>query len=164
KLPVAIWCFGFGWLTVAWFLQSSQSEMAWQEVRWRFMAIIEILTFLMIFREPGSTRFARQTLVVAVVFGVGLNIYEVFAPLSFSTVIGRSAGLYMNPNMAGEALVLGMILSVTVLEAQYRVPFILLTGIGILPTFSRAAILTWVIAVGGLILLRRLSVRHMVTS
>src|SRR3979411_1792506 len=69
KLPVTIWCFGFAWLTVAWFLQSSQSEMAWQEVRWRFLAIIEILTFLMIFREPGSTRFARKTLVVAVLFG-----------------------------------------------------------------------------------------------
>ncbi len=163
-LPVTIWCFGFALLTVVWFVPSSQSDMAWQEVRWRFVAIIQLLTFLMIFREPGSARFARKTLVVAVLFGVALNIYEVFVPLSFSHVIGRSAGLYVNPNMAGEALVLGMILSVTFLAPRYRVPFVLLTGIGILSTFSRAAILTWVIAVAGLILLGRLSVRHIVTS
>ena len=41
-----------------------------------------------------------------VLIGVVVDIYEVFAPLSFSKVIGRSAGLYENPNMAGEALVL----------------------------------------------------------
>src|SRR6266487_2723241 len=132
RSPVALWCFGFAWLTVLWFFSSSQSEIAWQEVRWRFLAIIEILVFLMIFLEPTAVRWARKTLVVAVLLGVVFNIYELFYPLSFSKVIGRSAGLYENPNMAGEALILGMILSVTVLNPRYRGPFILLTGLGIL--------------------------------
>ena len=164
KSPVAIWCFGFAWLTVLWFFFSSQSEIAWQEVRWRFLAIIEILVFVMIFLEPTAVRLARKTLVVAVLVGVALNTYEVFAPLSFSKVIGRSAGLYENPNMAGEALILGMILSVTVLKPRYRGLFILLTGLGTLSTFSRAAILMWVIAVGGLMFMRGISLRDLLPA
>ena len=152
KSPVTIWCLGYAGLTVLWFFLSSQSETALQEVRWRFLTILEILVFLMIFWEPHATKLARKMLVLAVLFGVALNIYEVFAPLSFSRVIGRSAGLYENPNTAGEALVLGMIVSVNVLAPRYRGPFILLTGIGILSTLSRAAILMWVIAAAGLIL------------
>jgi O-antigen ligase len=164
KSPVTIWCLGYAGLTVLWFFLSSQSETAWQEVRWRFLTILEILVFLMIFWELHATKLARKMLVPAVLFGVALNIYELFAPLSFSGVLGRSAGLYQNPNMAGEALVLGMILSVTVLEPRYRGPFILLTGIGILSTFSRAAIMTWVITVAGLILTRGISLKDLLRS
>ena len=164
KSPVTIWCLGYAGLTVLWFFLSSQSETAWQEVRWRFLTIIEILVFLMIFWEPHATKLARKMLVLAVLIGVVVDIYEVFAPLSFSKVIGRSAGLYENPNMAGEALVLGMILSVTVLVPRYRGPFILLTGIGILSTLSRAAVLMWVIAAAGLILTGGLRLKDLLVS
>ncbi len=41
----------------------------------------------------SATRLARKTLVGTVLFGAGLNIYELFAPMTFSRVIGRSAGL-----------------------------------------------------------------------
>ena len=64
--------------------------------------------------------------------------------------------------MAGEALVLGMILSVTVLEPRYRGPYILLTGIGVFITLSRGGILTWVIAVAGLMLARGISPKDLV--
>jgi O-antigen ligase len=82
---------------------------------------------------------------------VALNIYEFFVPLTFSEVHGRSAGLFVNPNLSGEALVLGMILSVIVLPLFWRAPFLLLTGIGIFATFSRAGIGAWFLAVGGLL-------------
>jgi O-antigen ligase len=118
----------------------------------------------MIFWEPQATKVVRKTLVIAVLIGVALNFYDLFYPMSFSQILGRSAGLYENPNMAGEALVLGMILSVTVLAPPYRGPFILLTGIGILSTFSRAGILTWVIGVAGLILIRGISLKDLLGS
>jgi len=164
RSPVTIWCFGYALLSVLWFFPFSQSEIAWQELRWRFLAIIEILTFLIIFREPDATKLARKTLVIAVLIGVVSNIYELFDPMSFSRVLGRSAGLYQNPNMAGEALVLGMILSMTVLEPRYRGPFILLTGIGILATLSRAAILMWVIAAVGFLLVGGLRLKNLLVS
>jgi hypothetical protein len=164
KSPVMIWCFWYAWLTILWFFPSSQSEVVWQEVRWRFIAISEILVFLMIFLDPNAVRLARKMLVLAVFIGVAVNIYEVFYPMSFSQTIGRSAGLYANPTMAGEALVLGMILSATILPPRYRSVFILLVGIGILTTLSRSGVLGWVLAVAGFILAGRLSMKELFVS
>lgn len=162
KSPLIVWCFGYAWLTLAWFFLSSQSDMAWQEVRLRGLAIMELILFLLLLAHPNTIRFARQTLVIMVLFGAALNIYELFVPMSFSLVLGRSAGLYMNPNQAGQALVLGMLLSVSVLPAWLRAPFILLTGIGILTTVSRSAILQWMIVVVIFMLMRSVRPRDFV--
>jgi O-antigen ligase len=162
--PIMVWCLGYAALAALSFLVSTQSDIAWQEVRRRFLTIIEIVVFLMVFTEPGASRLARKTLVPAVLIAVGFNVYELFAPLSFSEVVGRSAGLYESPIMSGEAIVLGMILSVPILAPRYRGPFILLAGLGTLLTFSRAAIVAWIIAVFGLILLRGISLKYVVRS
>ncbi len=162
--PIMGWVVAYVVMTLTWFALSSQSDMSWQEVRNRLMAILEILSFLLIFWEPVAARLARKTLVGAVIAGAVINIYEIFFPMSFSAVLGRSAGLYGNPTQAGEALVLGMIVCVTVLEPKYRGPFMLLTGIGIFTTFSRAAILGWVIAVAGLLFVRKLSLKDFLPS
>ena len=163
KSPMAFWCFGFALLTMLSFFLS-QSDMAWQEVRNRFLAIIGIFAFLMLLWEPGAIRLARKMLVVGVLIAVAFNIYELFAPMTFSRVLGRSAGLYGDPNISGEVLVLGMILSVSLLAPPYRVPFILLTGVGVFLTLSRGGILAWVIAVAGLLFIRELSSKDMVRS
>ena len=164
KSPVTLWCFAYAALTLLWFFLSSQSETPWQEVRSRFFAIIQIIAFLMIFWESDAIRLARKALVVAVLFSVSVNIYELFEPMSFSHTMGRSAGLYANPNIAGEALVLGMILSVPVLPPRYRGLFILVSGIGIFLTLSRADILVWVVAVAGFILLGGVRLKDLFVS
>jgi hypothetical protein len=163
KSPIAFWCFGFALLTVLSFFLA-ESDMAWEAVRIRFLDIIVIFAFLMIFWEPGAIRLARKTLVAVVLIAVALNIYELFAPMTFSRVLGRSAGLFVDSNMAGEALVLGMILSFTVLEHRYRVPFILVTGVGVLVTFSRASILAWLIAATGILLAGRVHLKHVLLT
>jgi hypothetical protein len=150
KSPVVIWCFGYAWLTLVWFVGSTQSEIAWQVVRWRFLTIIELLLFISLFSNQEANRLARQVLVVGVATGVIIQIYELFFPMSFSDVLGRSAGLYMNPTMAGSALVIGMIGACTVLPLPYRAGFCLMSGIGVLASFSRGGILAWGIAVAGL--------------
>ena len=151
KVPLVLWCFGFAWVALLWFLGSSQSEIAWREVRGRLSDVMLMLSCLMIFASPSAVRSARWALVFAVLFGVALNIYEFFVPMTFSLVHGRSAGLFVNSNLSGEALVLGMILSVTVLPLSLRGPFLLLTGVGIFVTFSRGSIGAWFIAVSGLL-------------
>ncbi len=162
KLPIMAWCFGYLWVTLVWFVMGSQSEMAWQEVRWRILAIFEILGFLAIFMDARANLFARLTLVVAVHIGVAINVFELFAPNTFSDVSGRSAGLYVNANMSAEALVLGMILGITALPTWYRGVFILLAGAGVCVTYSRAGLIGWLIAVGGLMLGRFIGARHLV--
>ncbi len=151
KVPLVLWCFGFVFVTMLWFLGSSQSEIAWRDVRLRLSAIMLVLSCLMIFASPGAIRSARWALVFAVLFGVAMNIYDFLAPMTFSEVQGRSAGFYINPNLSGEALVFGMILSVTVLPSFCRGPFLLLAGVGIFLTLSRGGIVAWMIAVSGLL-------------
>mgnify|MGYP001270412744 CR=1 FL=1 len=164
RLPIVVWCFGYVWVTMVWFIIGSQSEMAWQEVRWRLLAIFEILSFLAIFLDAQATRVARLTLVVAVHAGTMINVYELFVPMSFSNVFGRSAGLYVNANTSAEALVLGMILAVTALPSWYRSVFILLVGGGVFVTYSRAGLIGWLIAVVGLMLGRFISTTHVIRT
>src|SRR5207244_9495624 len=57
-----------------------------------------------------------------------------------------------------------MICRMTVFEPRYRGPFILLTGIGILATLSRAAILMWVIAAVGFLLVGGLRLKNLLVS
>lgn len=151
QVPLVLWCFGFTFVTLLWFIGSSQSEMAERAGRGRLSDVLLMLSCLIIFASPSAVRSARWALVFVVLFGVALNIYEFFSPMTFSVVRGRSAGLYENPNLSGEALVLGMIFSVTVLPSLYRGPFLLLAGIGIFVTFSRGSIAAWFIAVTGLL-------------
>ena len=162
--PIVAWCFGYAWVTMVWFIFGSQSEMAWQEVRWRVLAIFEILSFLAIFMNARANLFARLTIVVAVHVGTAINVYELFNPMSFSEVVGRSAGLYINANISAEALVLGMILGITALPPWYRGVFILLAGTGVFVTYSRAGLIGWLIAVGGLILGGFIGVTHSVRT
>jgi len=150
KVPLVVWCFGFAWVTMLWFLGSSQSEKASEVVRMRLSATMLTLSCLMIFSSPSAIRSVRWALVFAVLFGVAFNIYDFFVPGPFTEVPGRGAGLYLNANTSAEALVLGMILSVMVLPPSWREPFLLLAGIGVFVTFSRSGIMAWIIAVSGL--------------
>ena len=164
KSPLMVWCFGFAWLSLIGFFISSQSAQSWDEVRLRCLTIIELLMFLSLFASANAHRLARQALIPAVLFGVALNIYELFAPLSFSRYPGRSSGLYLDPNIAGGALVFGMIFGVTVLPSRYAAPFMLLTGSGVFVTVSRGAILAWLTAVAGMMLMSRVRVKDLLQS
>jgi O-antigen ligase len=164
KSPLILWLLGYVLLSALWFLVSSQSARPWQELKNRVLAVIEILLFLLLFWHPNAVKLARRTLVAVVLLGVAFNVYELFVPMSFSQVLGRSAGLYRNPNFAGEALVLGMLLSVTVLKSQYRTPYVLLVGIGVFLTISRGGIMAWVFSVAGLLFMRGISSKDFVRS
>ena len=76
-----------------------------------------------------------------------LNIYELFNPLTFSTIPGRSSGLYSNVNQSGAALVLGLILSYQVIPDRFKMAYVLITAAGVIPTFSRSAMIGWLLVV-----------------
>jgi hypothetical protein len=102
---------------------------------------------LFAFARPSEQRTARIAVAFAVLLGVALNVYELFNPLTFSSIPGRSSGLYTNVNQSGAALILGMIIAYGVVPARLRMLFVSVTAIGIVTTFSRAAILGWLIVV-----------------
>ncbi len=161
RSPVLLWWFGYLWISLVWFFPSSQDEGAWREVRLRVMAGMELLTITAVLCSPHAIRLAQRMLVIGVLFGVGVNLYELFAPMTFSFVAGRSAGFYINPNQAGQALVLGMVLGINGVNLQWRIPFVLITGAGVLATFSRGSIVAWLLAMGIMLLAQKVRARDL---
>ncbi|MGL4883773.1 MAG: O-antigen ligase family protein, partial [Waterburya sp.] len=77
-------------------------------------------------------------------------IYEFLNPLAFYLIQdapGRSSGFYTDANMAGSAVILGMILSIDLIKPKYRLFFALFVFIGIATTFSRGAMVGWVLVI-----------------
>lgn len=144
--PLALWCFLYTLISCGWFLFSaSPSEDAWQELRWRALSVIFLLVALLVLAREDAVVWARRSILLAVFAAIGVNIYELFYPQTFSSVIGRAAGLYVNPNQAGVALVLGMIATLDLIPPRWRLAFALFVGTGVAVTFSRSAMLGWAI-------------------
>ena len=148
RTPVAYWCYGFVLMSGVWLLfQRSPSEASWQELRIRVLSSLFLLILLPIFAEPDAQIWARRAILAAVFIAVSFDVYEMFHPLAFSVVAGRSAGLYVNSNQAGAALVLGLIFGAGILPQRYRLLFALIAGAGVFLTVSRGAILGWLVSV-----------------
>ena len=159
--PLMIWCAGYLTISIFWYFLSRQDAVAYQEVQTRFLSVIFVLMMLFLCARPEEQRLARAAIALAVLLAVGLNVYELFNPLTFSKIPGRSSGLFENANQSGSALMLGMILSYAVVPRPLRVPFIFVTGIGIFVTFTRSAMLGWIIIVLFLAVRGRFGMRQM---
>jgi O-Antigen ligase len=146
--PIVRWCYGFLLVSGVWFLFQSQqvTEDSWHELQGRGLSVLYILIILCICSTEDGQLSMRRAILAVVLLAIGLNIYEMFSPSVFSSVYGRSAGLYINPNMAGMALILGMILSIGLLPQRYRLFFVLLAGAGVFMTLSRGAIIGWAVS------------------
>ncbi len=69
-----------------------------------------------------------------------------FYPLGAEgTVAGRASATFINANKAGEAMLLTFLLAIPVLRPRYRALLLLLVGAGVILTFSRGAILGWML-------------------
>ncbi len=148
---VILWCFGFIFVSLLWFvLFPGSGELAFEELRKRLLAVIFLIAMAFIFsRNPTIHYLTRWAIFLAVLITVFNSIYEFFNPAAFNALGngGRVTGFYLNPNSNGCALILGMIFSVSILQPIYRLPFVYLVGIGVFLTFSRGAILGWLITV-----------------
>lgn len=79
-------------------------------------------------------------------------------------VLGRAAAMFINPTMAGEAILLVFLLGCAVTSSKYRVPLFLLCGAGTLATFSRSSIIGWVLILPILVFKRTLPKSTIVTT
>ncbi|GIW04820.1 MAG: hypothetical protein KatS3mg059_1440 [Thermomicrobiales bacterium] len=159
--PLVWWSAGFLLMSIAWYFPSRQDDVAYQEVQTRILSVIFLMLMLFLFARPEEQRLARTGVALAQVLAISLNIYELFHPLTFSKIPGRSSGLFENSNQSGAALMLGMILSYAVIPPRLRMPFVIATGAGILTTVSRSAVLGWLLVVMFLVLRGGLSVQRL---
>ncbi len=161
RSPIITWCYAFMMVSAVWLLvQQTPSETAWQAMRTRVLSVFVLLILLYVFCDENAQRWARRAILCAVIMAVAINLYELFHPLTFSMVKGRSAGLYYNPNQCGAALVLGMIMSIGLLRQRYRLCFVFIIGLGVVLTVSRGAIVSWCVVLLSMVLNGQISLKR----
>jgi O-antigen ligase len=149
-VPIVVWAVGYLVLPLISILISSQiPDLQLFENQIRTM--IFLLLMLVIFSQHLLVlKWTKQTILLVTVANVLMFIYEFFNPLAFYLIqdaAGRSSGFYSDANSAGCALIIGMILSIDLIKPKYRLFFALFMFIGIATTFSRGAMIGWVIVV-----------------
>lgn len=146
RTPVFFWCVLFLVLTLVLYAVVPTSHI--EQLKERIRDVVLLIAFLDIFLMlQGDLNFVRRLLVAAVVVGVVINLVSLVHP-EFLRPPGvtwpyRPGGFYINPNESGIALIIGMVLSFSVLPQRWREVYTVLVAVGIAPTFSREAALLW---------------------
>ena len=153
------WCTFFVLVSVI--LASSESWVSkdgiTSELPIRLISVTVVLTETVFFTRYQQVQiWTRRAIFVAVIYALGNNFYELVNPEIFTQTVdpalldianlsGRPAGIYLDPNRAGGALILGMIFSIGIIPASFRFIYALIIGLGVFITFSRGAIIAWLV-------------------
>jgi O-antigen ligase len=159
-----LWACAYCAIVVTSVFWSEQSDATLAEVRLRLLGAGFMVTMLIVLADARALSSVRSSIAVCTVVAAIINVYELPHPHVFSAVVGRAAGLYMNPNMSGEALTLGALISVGSLSRRWRAPFLAIVLAGVVLTLSRAAIFCWVLILPLLITRRVVRVRALLTA
>lgn len=123
-------CFSYG---------SSVKSLAVASVYWLLIGLLLKITHW--------SRSLLAWLVLSIVFCASTGLlYEQWQSGSFSTVLGRSAFLYMNPNLAGAALGLIVFAGLNFIPRVYRLSYLTLGLMVLVTTLSRSSILAYLCA------------------
>jgi hypothetical protein len=153
---LVVWCVGYSIVSSFSFLlllslPSYAAEVGFQQLRTRFLSECFLLLMFVIFSKHTKVQtLTRISLCVVVLIACVNNVLELLDPSIFGglNTSGRPAGFYMNPNITGCALILGMIFGMGALPQKIRVLFAMLVLIGVFTTFSRGSILGWFVVMG----------------
>jgi O-antigen ligase len=119
--------------------------------------LVAILAYLCFAASPRAVEAARRAMVWVVLASVAINVYDITHPLTlipadseFAT-LGRAAGLFINPNQSGAALVLGLALTLGVVAPRWRVAYAIVVSAGVALTLSRGALVGLGLVFGALL-------------
>ena len=114
----------------------------------RLLGVLVAFLGFAAFQQNGKClEAARIALACTALVSVAMNVYDITHPFSFLPLgsefatVGRAAGLFINPNQSGAALVLAYALTIGIVRPHWKVFYFVLLAIGVLVTFSRGAIL-----------------------
>jgi hypothetical protein len=166
KLPsrfILFWCLGYAIISLISYAYISESAFSLKVLIVRLLSSLFLILMTDLFNEPEVRKWTRYSILVATIAGILINFFQLFIPYLFLTiVVSRPAGFYIDPNNCGIALLFGMIFTVTMLVQEFRIPWVLVVGIGILTTQSRGAIVCWVFAFILMILTRIIVTKQLV--
>ena len=149
-------------MAMASFLWSSGSDIALAETRTRILASMQVVAYVVLLADPRVRRVARLAIIASSLVTVGINLWEITHPMTFSMSLGRSAGFYVNPNITGAVLIVGMLLGLPAVPARLRELFMLVIAVGVFTTLSRGALLCWGAVTTWLLVARAIRGRRMI--
>jgi O-antigen ligase len=128
------------------FLRSAQDPVAIQRFITSAEAILLAGAFVLLMVGPRRFRLVVAAMALLALFAAAVDILDFVDP-TFSKVPGRAAGLYANPNTAGNFIALAMVGGMSLLPRRLRLIYVLACGAGVFVTFSREAWIIWALAI-----------------
>jgi O-antigen ligase len=151
--PPLVWLLCVTGLAAVAFLRSDQSAAALQTFQDLLLAgLIMLVLWLVLSWGQACQRAALRTVVACLLLLVVAVVWDLTHPYSFMPLghphasVGRGAATFINPNQAGAAFALGMIVTLRSVSARWRALYALALLVGVLATFSRTALLAWLLA------------------
>ncbi|MEL6927022.1 MAG: O-antigen ligase family protein [Cyanobacteria bacterium J06600_6] len=134
-------------------IQSTLPELQYLENQYRTLIFLGLMLVIFAY-HPLVAKWTKLTVLGVTLVNALMYIYEFFNPLAYrleQIAPGRSSGFYQDSNTAGISLILGMIFTIDLIKPKYRLFYALFIFLGLAPTFSRGAIVGWVMVVGILV-------------
>ena len=155
------------WGDVSVFDNQIQARRALIATRAQYIVFAIFLGFVVYTAPKKSWLFTLVVLTILLPCAVIFDFAQPGTLYSLDTegaVLGRAAAMFINPTMAGEAILLVFLLACAVTSTKYRVPLFLLCGAGTLATFSRSSIIGWVLLLPILVYKRSLPKSTIITT
>ncbi len=161
SLSLVLWCLFF--MVISLIGSSPESFVTKDgitaEFPLRLLSVVVILSTATIFSKYKEVQlWARWTILLAMALAMFNNLNELVHPeifedvslidpslLDIANLSGRPAGIYLDPNRAGGAMILGLIFSIGLLPPNIRLIYFLVIGFGVFITFSRGAIIAFIV-------------------
>ena len=128
------------------YLASAGAPEQLRALKTAMISVAMLVAFMAVFTGQREVRAARIAMTLVVIVSILLNVVDFSGIYTFSLASGRAAGMYVNPNLSALYLVLGLVLTVSLVPKRLRLKYAYLVGLGVLLTFSRSGVLTWLIA------------------
>ncbi|WP_379088245.1 O-antigen ligase family protein [Pedobacter sp. UC225_65] len=116
-------------------------EDALNLIRTQIYSIILIISLSILLQNKYVYDRIPKIIFYCSIFAVFFNIYEFFTPTSFMKVVGKSSGLYINPNSSAIALLCFGLIGIDYVKNQkLKMLYLVFVALGIFLTLSRAGI------------------------
>ena len=151
--PLYVWLLFYCIVLLIW-LVLPNAQATEKDMKGLLLSIIFLfLMMTLMYFDDHRLSTTRKAILFVTLLAIFNNLYEFFNPFAFYklnsgyNILGRSAGLYINSNKSGEAIIFGLIFSYRYVPKKLKSIFLVATLIGILVTFSRTGIALWFIVV-----------------
>lgn len=143
--PIVRWLLIYLLLSVYALTLGVDRDAAYTNFRGVIFACLIVFMITGLMDNPRNRQFAVKVMIAGMVGSSLINVTEFLGITHIGLFGGRPAGFYINPNSAGIALGFGLVLITEHVPVRWRTLFVLLTGIGMTFTFSRAAFIFFIL-------------------